>query len=208
MNDNIIKGTVVELQCQIFFTERGYNVYLPLSYDSKCDMIVDINGILKRIQIKTSNVNRNNTGIEFSTCHISSNTKGAIRKSYTKDDIDLFATYYNNEMYLIPIEHCKKRTKILSFKDSKYAQTTLLENYRGDIIIEKIKDGVVFSKFDINIDVPIGQYSTDGVLINKFNSIKDASMYISKPKASVSISRAVCGKRKTAYGYVWKILNK
>ena len=208
MNGDIIKGTVVELRCQIFFTERGYNVYLPLSYDTKCDMIVDIDGILKRIQIKTSNVNRNNTGIEFNTSHITVNAKGAIRKAYTKDDVDLFATYYNNEIYLIPIEHCKKRLKILSFRDSKYAQTTLLENYKGDIIIEKIKNGVIFSKSDINIDVPIGQYSTDNVLINKFNSIKDASIYIGKPKASVSISRAVRNKRKTAYGYVWKILNE
>ena len=49
MNETKRKGLTTELQCQLYFTELGYNVSVPLGEDCKYDMIVDFNGILKRI---------------------------------------------------------------------------------------------------------------------------------------------------------------
>lgn len=50
----------------------------------------------------------------------------------------------------------------------------------------------------------IGQFTKDNKLIHSFSSIQEASKSINKPRAH--ISECVNGKRKTAYGYIWKIL--
>ena len=47
------------------------------------------------------------------------------------------------------------------------------------------------------------QYSTDGQLINEWESPTDAEMSISG-KATGAISHCAKGKTKTAYGYIWR----
>ena len=54
MKDNTIKGVLTELQCQKDFIERGILVSQPITQDSKYDYIVDIKGILYKIQCKSS----------------------------------------------------------------------------------------------------------------------------------------------------------
>ena len=49
MNEIKQQGLTTELQCQLFFTELGYNVSIPLGEDCRYDMIVDFDGILCRI---------------------------------------------------------------------------------------------------------------------------------------------------------------
>jgi hypothetical protein len=41
-------------QAIAFFTLKGYNVALPLTDSADCDMIVEIDGVLKKVQVKTS----------------------------------------------------------------------------------------------------------------------------------------------------------
>ena len=48
----------------------------------------------------------------------------------------------------------------------------------------------------------IQQYSLEGVLVNEFNSVKEANKYLNKN--SHSIGRVCRGERKTAFGYIWK----
>lgn len=60
----------------------------------------------------------------------------------------------------------------------------------------------------------VGAYSKEGQLIQQFNSISDATFWIQQSKKLTSAKRGIgshiCavakGKRKTAYGYVWKYL--
>ena len=126
MNEITAKGTATELQCELFFVERQINIYLPLSYDSRSDMIVDINGKLKKVQVKSCHLTKEKTGITFNTHSTYINKNGTIKKPYTKNEVDLFATYYEGNIYLIPIEYCGKSAKTLSFSETPYAKTTLL----------------------------------------------------------------------------------
>ena len=39
MNEQKIKGLTTELQCQTYFTQKGYNVSVPLGEDCRYDRI-------------------------------------------------------------------------------------------------------------------------------------------------------------------------
>lgn len=52
---------------------------------------------------------------------------------------------------------------------------------------------------------PIQQFTLEGKLVQEFNSIKDANIYLGKN--SHSIGRACRGERKTAFGYIWQYKN-
>ena len=51
------KGIITELQVATYLIQLGYNVSQPFSQDSKYDLIVDVNGKLLRLQVKTSRQN-------------------------------------------------------------------------------------------------------------------------------------------------------
>ena len=51
------------------------------------------------------------------------NTKGTLNISYSADDVDFFATIYENQCYLIPYNLCGKRAQRLRFVPTKNGQT-------------------------------------------------------------------------------------
>lgn len=48
------------------------------------------------------------------------------------------------------------------------------------------------------------QFDKHGNLLNKYASLKDAEKSLNIPKAACHISACANGKRKSAYGYIWK----
>lgn len=209
LNETQQKGLVTELKCQLFFIENGYNIYLPVSEDSRYDLIVDINNNLYRVQIKTSHLTSNNTGIEFNVCSSRVNhTEGNIKVGYSEDEIDFFMTTYNNNFYLIPIEICGRSSKTLSFNQSLNGAATLLEDYNALKMIKEINNIEYYEKKKGN--KKIGQYDKKTLtLINTFNSISDAAREINKDPNTCAghISQVANGKRKTAYGFIWKFMD-
>ena len=65
--------------------------------------------------MKTSHLYVKNTGkaIEFST---TGNSNGRTTL-YTKDDIDYFATFWENQVYLVPVEETSSK-KVLRFEST------------------------------------------------------------------------------------------
>lgn len=204
MNEITAKGTVTELQCELFFVERQINVYLPLNCDSRSDMIVDINGKLKRIQVKSCHLTKEKTGIAFKTHSTYINKNETIRKPYTKEEVDLFATYYEGNVYLIPIEYCGKSEKTLSFSETPYAKTTLLSECLGDVILNQLRNGVEFEIFEAQNKKGVGQFTLDGKLVQIYTSYSEAAKALNKPSGVSHISQVANGSRKTAYGFIWK----
>lgn len=200
MNITKQKGLTTELQCQLFFTQLGYNVCVPLGEDCRYDMIVDFDGVLCRLQVKTCHINDNNTGIVISTKSVQQNSKKTTIKSYSKEEIDYFVTYYNNQCYLIKVEECS-RQKTLQFKNVKTNQHTVsfIEDYEALKQIEKIKNG----SDDAIIEDKIYQYDLRNNLIASFESCREAAKSLGDVHKSAHISQSVKGKRKTAYGYKW-----
>ena len=80
MNEQKIKGLTTELQCQTYFTQKGYNVSVPLGEDCRYDLIVDIEGILIRVQVKTCSIQP--TGIKIPCRSTQASTQTIKQKSY------------------------------------------------------------------------------------------------------------------------------
>jgi len=57
----------------------------------------------------------------------------------------------------------------------------------------------------INKSKPVLQFDLEGNFIKKYKSQTEAAITINKPKGSAAINECCHGKRKTAYGYIWKI---
>lgn len=120
-------GNVVELQCLSAFIERGFQCSIPYGNAAKYDFIADVNGQLLKIQCKscinpTSKAvdcnGRDETAIVIYTTCSTTNTQKTVRHNYTSEQIDYFATYYQNKVYLIPVEECST-SKTLRFAPPK-----------------------------------------------------------------------------------------
>ena len=134
------KGNLTELQCITAFYELGYAVSIPYGENSRYDFIADVNGKLLKIQVKTSSVKDNGSVIEFSCRSTRVNSQGPISRTYTKEEIDYFCTYYQNQCYLIPIEECSKSKK-LRFEPPKRGQKVGI-NFASDYELEKQLDKI------------------------------------------------------------------
>lgn len=135
------KGNLTELLCMAAFYSRGYNVCQPFGENSRYDFIADVDGILIRVQVKTSR--QIGDGVyEFSCRSMHANNRNkVISKKYTKNEIDFFCSVIENKFILVPVEECSTakaiRTKSCSNNRQKHAN--MLEDYELDKIIEKIK---------------------------------------------------------------------
>ena len=66
---------------------------------------------------------------------------------------------------------------------------------------ENLNNKIIFKKEVIKIK----QYSLNGEYLNTYSSYADASRAINVERGGSHISQAANGKRKTAYGFVWKV---
>lgn len=131
------KGNLTELQCLTAFIEQGCGVSIPYGDNSKYDFIADIDGHLFKIQVKTSS-SKDENAIKFScrTTHV--NCKGVKSETYSSKDIDFFATYWNNQCYLVPINECSV-AKTLRFVPPKNGQTKGISFAKDYLLVDRIQ---------------------------------------------------------------------
>ena len=137
------KGNLTELQCLTAFYEEGCHVSLPYGENSRYDMIVDVNDILIRVQVKTSSSRVEGESIVFSCRSSHVNSSGVKNVKYTNQEIDYFATFWDGQCYLIPVSECSTE-KTLRFVPPKNGQTkgiTFASEYILQKQLEKIKGG-------------------------------------------------------------------
>lgn len=101
--DTNFKGKITELKVLTYITELGYSVSIPFGDKDRYDQIWDINGKLIKVQVKTARWKTSEQKAIIFKCKSTSNGKD---HKYTKDEIDFFATYWENQCYLIPVECC------------------------------------------------------------------------------------------------------
>ena len=135
------KGNLIELQCLAAFAEQGCGVSIPYGDNSKYDFIADVNGKLLKIQVKTSSL-KDDGAIKFScrTTHV--NCSGVKNERYSAGEIDFFATYWNNQCYLIPMAECSVE-KTLRFTPPKSGQLkgiNFAEDYLLANQLQKIRE--------------------------------------------------------------------
>ena len=106
-----------------YFTNCGYVVSIPLNDTQDYDLIVEINGILHKVQVKGTSF-KTNYGIYQVSLKSSGGTKGKIYKTVKETDVDLvFIATVEGEMYLIPKDKIKN-TCTLNL-DKKYIEYRL-----------------------------------------------------------------------------------
>lgn len=121
LNSHFI-GEITEQQVALEFLKLGILISKPLVQSSKYDFIADINHNLYKIQVKTGTF-KEDAYLEFATSTSHTNTKGTLNLSYSENDVDFFATMYNNQCYLIPYCLCGKRAQRIRFVPTKNGQT-------------------------------------------------------------------------------------
>lgn len=135
------KGNLTEMQCMSAFMAQGCGVSIPFGDNSKYDFIADVDGHLLKIQVKTASLKDDNA-IKFSCRSTHVNCTGIKNIRYSANDIDYFATYWDNKCYLVPVEECSVE-KTLRFAPPKNGQTkgiTFAKDYLLNIQLAKIKE--------------------------------------------------------------------
>ena len=114
-------------------TELGYQVFLPFGDGSIVDLIVDINGSLKKIQVKTSSVRENETCVKFSL----SSTVNGVKYSYNEEDFDYYALVCLgiNKILLIPLNSQTPKTQI-NFQLDKDTKNRFIDDYLIENILK------------------------------------------------------------------------
>ena len=140
------KGNLTELQFLAAFMENECGVSIPYGDNSKYDFIADVNGKLLKIQVKTSSyVDEKQTAIKFSCRSTHLNCKGVSNVKYSKDEIDYFATYWENKCYLIPVEECSTQKNLRLTDTTKSGQVkgiSFAKDYELSLQLQKIKEEV------------------------------------------------------------------
>ena len=134
------------MQCLAAFMENECGVSIPYGDNSKYDFIADVNGKLLKIQVKTSSyVDEKQTAIKFSCRSTHLNCKGVSNVKYSKDEIDYFATYWENKCYLIPVEECSTQKNLRLTDTTKSGQVkgiSFAKDYELSLQLQKIKEEV------------------------------------------------------------------
>lgn len=136
--DTNYKGCITEMKVMTHFLELGYPVSQPLLQNSKYDCIIDVNGVLYKIQIKTSRIDPNNNNIFVFNCKsVTTTGTKSITTKYSKNDIDFFATVWNGKYYLVPVEECSVEKRLWLIKP-KYSTSSFAEDYEMEEILKTL----------------------------------------------------------------------
>lgn len=127
LNENLIKGQIIELKVQEELLRYGFDISIPSYNASKYDLIVDTGRELLRIQIKKS-ISNSNSSFSFpcTTQNVRSSTKA--KHKYTNEEIDYFATVWKDKVYLIPVDETSL-IKTIKFDDDTYLISNILSGY-------------------------------------------------------------------------------
>lgn len=112
MKDTKYKGIVSELQSITYFHQLGYSVSIPYGENSRYDFIVDVEGVLIKVQCKTAQLASDKNSISFRTHSTRNTTNTSTRRKYTSEEIDFFCTFFENQCYLVPVDECSLVKKL------------------------------------------------------------------------------------------------
>ena len=133
-------GNLTELQCITGLYELGCDVSIPFGNSQKYDLIIDYKNILYKVQVKHAN-DHNGEYFTFKTRWQGHNMSGYTQTKYTKDDIDFFATYYQGNVYLIPVEQCsgaEKTIRIIPPKNGQTKNINFAKDYSAKEVLERL----------------------------------------------------------------------
>lgn len=128
------------MEVMLHFVKLGYDVSTPLNVDSRYDCIVDTGKKLVRIQIKTSHESKTINSFTFKCRSITINVNGVKTSKYSNEDVDYFATYWNGEVYLFPVNECstEKTVHLAEKGDNPTKNWTYAEDYIASEVLKSL----------------------------------------------------------------------
>lgn len=96
-------GALAELRAQMYYVENGYEVFTPMSPQSKCDFIVTKGSEVIKVQVKKATDNPTRFGTYLQIRLQGKPTPYGVRM-YTKDDFDELLVVHESGMWRIPSE--------------------------------------------------------------------------------------------------------
>ena len=131
------KGNLTELQCLMSFYELGHKVSIPYGENCRYDFILDVNGTLLKIQVKTSHKDKEKESFTFKCRSVTG--RGEVKHaSYSKEEIDYFATYWDNKVYLVPVEECSSQKTLRLNKDTIRSNWNYAEDYLAEEVLKAL----------------------------------------------------------------------
>jgi hypothetical protein len=137
-------GNLTELQCITGLYALGCDISIPFGNSQKYDLIMDYKGKLYKVQVKHAKdefTDGEVTHFSFKTRWQGHNMTGYTQTSYTKEDIDYFATYHNGKVYLIPVEECSGATKTIRYvppKNNQRIGISFAQDYVAEEVLKKL----------------------------------------------------------------------
>lgn len=119
-------GDITAAKILVECLNNDIEVFLPFGDGYKVDQIWIYKKSVYRVQIKTSRKIKDKDGIVFN-CYSVSN---GVKKKYTEDSIDLFATYWDGQIYLVPVKDCPLEVKLwFNTKSQEIDKIRLAKDY-------------------------------------------------------------------------------
>lgn len=136
-------GEIGEYRTVEEFAKRGFFTYMPSFHDSPVDMIVDLNGNLKKIQVKSTTVSDGNVSAFKLTSSNGRHTKDIRRiyvKKYSPEEIDYFSLYdfVSDEVFLL--KNNTDMSSCIHLRESKPKNNNSdnTVNYKRDYKFDKV----------------------------------------------------------------------
>lgn len=128
--------------------KNGFNLFKPILENGKVDLIVEKDGIYKKIQIKT--VQEQGSGKLIPVRKLSHNMGEYKIKRYTKEDIDYFVgvDIDTEDLYILPVEFSSKYATSVSINSCQKYKNNFEQleriignnNDEGDDNVETLTD--------------------------------------------------------------------
>ena len=99
--NSLFKGDIAEKKFELMCIENNIEIFKPVNSGNMVDYIINVNGVLKRIQVKY--ITPRNNRIDVALFKTSHNTLEKDIRYYTLSNTDLFLIYSDNIWYSIPL---------------------------------------------------------------------------------------------------------
>lgn len=148
MDSTLKHGVLTELECQRSFINLGCSISVPICNFERYDFIADVDGHLIRVQCKSAIKAKDSDAIYISCRTQTINTNGISRRTYSKKEIDYFATFWDGKCYLIPVEDCStvKYIRFTPPNNNQWSQITWGPDYELEKVLHCIRTGSKISK--------------------------------------------------------------
>ena len=121
LRDTKSVGDVSEMAVAFALVRAGYVVAKPYGENCRYDLVLDMNGTLSRVQVKTGRFR--NGAVEWACCSTHGHRKGPTTRPYT-NQIEFFGVYCPEvqSTYLVPIAQTSRRACSLRVYPTKNNQ--------------------------------------------------------------------------------------